>query len=90
MDMTVIVILLPFAAGVILLSYQVWFLPAEFLKNTRSFRESLYKKRAGFLFRHLYGSIFDPHPKLELWLVRLGLLIIYCMIVYLIFQYQNY
>ena len=90
MDMDAMVILLPFAAIVIILSYLVWFVPAEFLKNTRMFRERLYKRRGGSLIRHVYGSIFDPYPKFELWLARLGLILTYCEIIYLISQYQNY
>ncbi len=68
-------------------SWVVWFRAAEFLKWTRTFRSRWYKVPTGGLSKRMYGDQLDRDPKLELWLARIGVVIVYGFVIYVISIY---
>lgn len=89
MDITAVIIYIIFFIALIWYSYQVWFNHEAFLKNVRSFRASFYNNPLGSLARRLYGNALDKDPKLELWLARTGLILIYFLVIYVFSLYQK-
>ncbi len=84
MDATSIALFLIFGLALIWYSYLVWFKPDTLLRWTRNFRSRWYRTPMGGLSKKLYGNQLDHAPKFELWWARVGVIIVYAFVIYVI------
>ena len=85
MDATAFVLFTIFGVALIWYSYQVWFNSSVLLHRIRSFRSRFYSGILGALLKKMYGDTLDNDPQLELWWTRLGLIVVYGLVIYVIF-----
>ena len=89
MDATSVVLFLVFGLALVWYSYLVWFKPEPLLKWMRSFRSQWYRVPIGRLSKRMYGNQLDRDPRLELWLARVGVLIVYGFVIFVIGLYMR-
>jgi hypothetical protein len=77
MHATSVIVFVLFGLALAWYSYVVWFNPDAFLRWARAFRSRWYRVPMGSLSKRMYGNTLDNDPKLELWLARLGVVMLY-------------
>ena len=81
MDAASVVIFLIFGLALAWYSYLVWFKPEALLRWARTFRSRWYRIPMGGLSKRMYGNQLDRAPKLELWMARVGTIIVYAFVI---------
>lgn len=88
MDAISILLLLIFGLTLVWYSYLIWFKPQVVLRWSRTFRSRYYGvKIGGPLMKRMYGDQLDANPTLELWLARLGVLLMYGIVIFVISRF---